>query len=64
MIDIIKNKTIYNKLMKLCTTSRTPMCPICNDYVRIDQAGDADYIKTKRGTEIFIHTACAKKWGE
>ena len=23
---------------------------------------DLEYVKTKRGTELFIHTACVSKW--
>lgn len=37
-------------------------CPVCGDKITPDQ-DDWEYVKTKRGSEIFIHTFCAKHWG-
>lgn len=37
-------------------------CPVCGDKITPDQ-DDWEYVKTKIGSEIFIHTFCAKHWG-
>lgn len=37
-------------------------CPVCGDKITPDQ-DDWEYVKTKRGSEIFIHTFCVKHWG-
>lgn len=60
MIDSLKDKTIYNKLKK----DANYQCPVCGEYITTNDAKDVEYIKTKRGTELFIHTECVKKWGE
>jgi hypothetical protein len=35
-----------------------PRCPVCDEICCETDA--LEYIKTKRGTEIFIHTKCVK----
>lgn len=52
----------YRKLAKLCNNYATPMCPVCNEHIRRSDIDKAEYIKTKRGTEIFIHTKCVYKY--
>lgn len=37
-------------------------CPVCGDRITPDQ-DDWEYVKAKRGSEIFIHTFCVKHWG-
>lgn len=51
------------KRSKMAEAERWKMdCPVC--LKKIDTATeDAEYVKTKRGTEIWIHTACVQKWG-
>lgn len=52
----------YRKLVKLRNDHKTPMCPVCNDYIRVSDIENSEYIKTKRGSEIFIHTKCIYKY--
>lgn len=33
-------------------------CPICKKKVTPADYADLEYIRTKRGTDIFIHTKC------
>ncbi|MBR3237406.1 MAG: hypothetical protein IKF99_03115 [Oscillospiraceae bacterium] len=38
-------------------------CPVC--HKAFDMSKDSvEYVKTKRGTELWIHTECVRKWGE
>lgn len=39
-------------------------CPVCGKEIKEDGLNDVEYVKTKRGTEIFIHTKCVSKWGK
>ena len=37
-------------------------CPGCEEYIREnDELENIEYIKTKRGTEIFLHRGCLEK---
>lgn len=55
------NNRLKEKLKKMC---HDPRCPVCNKEVDGTEADELEYVKTKRGTEIFIHTECVKKWSE
>lgn len=59
---MIKDKRILNKLDKLKGDAKC--CPVCGLTLYVSDAEDLEYIKTKRGTDIFIHTSCAMKWSE
>lgn len=37
------------------------ICPVCSKQI-YEKDPDIEYVKTKRGTEIFIHTQCIKEW--
>lgn len=39
------------------------LCPVCGKEIRRED-DDIEYSKTRRGSHIFIHTECVKKWGE
>lgn len=39
-------------------------CPVCGKEIKEDGLNDVEYVKTKRGTEIFIHTKCVSKWSK
>lgn len=52
------DKYSLNKLSKKIST---PHCPICNGTCYISDGDKLEYVKTRRGTEIFIHTECVKK---
>lgn len=38
-------------------------CPVCGKEIKPENLDDVEYVKTKRGSEIFIHIECVKKWG-
>ena len=46
---------IYTKDVKIC-------CPVCGQELWESILDDVEYVKTKRGTEIFIHRDCVKNW--
>ena len=66
------DKSSLNRFKKMSYTDRasvraglTPKkicCYICKKEVKADDAQGLEYVKTKRGTELFIHTACVSKW--
>ena len=54
----LQNKSdIYSKDIKIC-------CPVCGKEIKEDNLDGVEYVKTKRGTEIFIHNGCVGKWGD
>ena len=55
------DKRLITKLDKM---KEKPQCPVCNKTCYTSDYDELEYIKTKRGTEIFIHTECVKKWGD
>ena len=54
------DKRLITKFEKMI---HKPSCPVCNKPCYESEYENLEYIKTKRGTEIFIHTECVKKWG-
>ena len=60
---IIKNKqSVYERYMKKHGRIQ-PECPVCGKAIYTSDLDDTEYVKTKRGTEIFIHAKCVSKWG-
>lgn len=55
------DKRLTTKLEKMIDK---PHCPVCDKPCYVSDADELEYVKTKRGTEIFIHKGCVKKWGE
>lgn len=39
-------------------------CPVCGEELKEDKLNGVEYVKTKRGTEIFIHTDCVGRWSK
>lgn len=60
MID--KSKCLNGYLKK--HANKYPECPVCHKTIYTHDLDNIEYIKTKRGTEIFIHTNCVKKWAD
>lgn len=68
------DKTYINRLKKVTYTDPSSMkygltprdvcCPVCKKVVTKEDPAKLEYIKTKRGTEIFIHTGCVEKWSK
>lgn len=50
-----KESDIFTKDVKIC-------CPVCGQELRESGLDGVEYVKTKRGTEIFIHRDCVKNW--
>ena len=50
-----KESDIFTKDVKIC-------CPVCGQELKESTLDDVEYVKTKRGTEIFIHRDCVKNW--
>lgn len=40
---------------------RTKSCRICNAPITLEDLIISEWVKTKRGTEFFFHTECARK---
>lgn len=57
---MITSKSQLTKLANL--TGDNKKCPICGRMMYTRDADELEYIKTKRHTEIFIHTKCIKNW--
>ena len=45
-------------ITKLKNKYPKPRCPVCDS--ECCESDNLEYIRTKRGTEIFIHTECMK----
>lgn len=61
---IIKNKqSVYGRYMNKHDHIQ-PECPVCGKAIYTSDLDDVEYVRTKRGTEIFIHAKCVEKWGE
>lgn len=60
MIDKSKCLNWYSKKHY----GKYPECPVCHKTIYSQDLDNIEYVKTKRGTEIFIHTRCVKKWGK
>ena len=59
---MIKSKTLLNKLDE--RTGDAKRCPVCHELMYISDADNLEYVKTKRKTEIFIHTKYVKNWNK
>lgn len=67
-------KAYFNRLKKVTYTDPASMryglaprdvcCPVCKKAVTKEDPEKLEYTKTKRGTEIFIHTDCVGKWSK
>lgn len=71
MAEINKKRLLKNKLKRLgeiwniSDEDKKVKCPVCGKEIKeSDDLKDVEYVKTKRGTEIFIHTKCVSKWGK
>lgn len=61
---LITHKQMWNRfrsIMKNQPSDFKICCPICNQEISDGEVG-VEYSKTKRRTETFIHSNCAKKW--
>lgn len=57
---MITSKSQLNKLGKL--TGDNKKCPVCGCIMHTSDVDELEYIRTKRKTDIFIHTKCVKNW--
>jgi hypothetical protein len=60
-------KRIFNRYIKKKLDNNSKFkctCPVCGKEITTDSDfTDIEYVKTKRGTEIFIHQDCVRAWG-
>ena len=62
---LIEKKQMWTRFRSITNKnlSRKPICcGICEQEISYGEDG-IEYVKTKRGTEIFVHRDCIKKWG-
>lgn len=38
--------------------NKYPVCPLCNEEIQRNNLDSAEYIKTKTGSEFFVHRTC------
>lgn len=57
---LIKKEQMW-KRFKTLAKDKPVNCEICKKEIYYGEDG-VEYVKTKRGTEIFVHTACIGKW--
>lgn len=58
----VNKKSCYERYRK-SHSNKAPTCPVCGKDIYSYDLDEVEYIKTKRGTDIFVHTRCVKKWG-
>lgn len=51
----------YRSILKAAPAGTIIRCGVCNETISEGEP-DIEYVKTKRGTEIFAHKRCIKKW--
>ena len=57
---MITSKAQLKKLDELKGDNKK--CPVCGRMMYTSDADELEYIRTKRKTDIFIHTKCVKNW--
>lgn len=62
MAGIDKNKIHATWVRK--HEKEQPECPVCGKKIKTGDLPECEYVKSKRGTEMFVHTKCVKKWGK
>lgn len=61
IIDKEKMWRRYRRILKNAPSGTIIRCGVCNKIIS-ESNPDIEYVKTKRGTEIFVHRDCIKKW--
>lgn len=51
------------KALKKKDSNWSCVCPVCGEQI-YEQDSGIEYVKTKRGTEIFVHTQCIVEWNK
>lgn len=54
----------YDLDAKLRKCNFSDECPVCKEKVTPADYAELEYVLTKRGTNIFIHSKCVNKWGQ
>jgi hypothetical protein len=64
-------RLLTNKLKRLASDpiirndeDKKVKCPVCGKEIKPENLDGVEYVKTKRASEIFVHTKCVKKWGK
>lgn len=61
LVDKKQMWTRFRSIEKADPNSRILRCGVCGKQITEGEEG-IEYVKTKRGTEIFAHGACIKRW--
>lgn len=66
-LRMLKKK--MNALMELAQESvmckdTQVTCPVCHRCITEEDIDTVEYVKTKRHSEIFVHTECVSKWNK
>ena len=68
MEDLEKEQLEKEKLKlhaKLEKKNRGPVvCEVCRKEIMKFDLEKCEYVKTKRGTEMFVHRKCVTEWGQ
>ncbi|WP_418206008.1 hypothetical protein [Anaerotignum faecicola] len=62
---LIEKKQMWTRFRSITNknlSGKPICCGICGQEISYGEDG-IEYVKTKRGTEIFVHRDCIKKWG-
>lgn len=54
---------LIRKYNNLESTNFRRACPVCGKEID-PYAADAEYVRTKRKSDIFVHRACVINWGK
>lgn len=52
----------YRSMKKHASSNLKIKCSICDQEIKEDEV-DIEYVKTKSGSELFMHRQCATHWG-
>lgn len=62
---LIEKKQMWTRFRSITNkdlSGKQICCGVCRQEISYGEDG-IEYVKTKRGTEIFVHRDCIKKWG-
>ena len=61
LMDKEKMWSRFRSIKKADPSSTILRCGVCGKQITEGEE-DIEYVKTKRGTEIFVHRPCLKHW--
>ncbi len=61
---LVTRENAIKILKKQIDGRKVHSCPVCQRDIWPTDEESWEYVKTKSGTDIFVHTNCVRKWGE